>query len=157
MSVNELSGFLAEVRTILATLDIDRRVALSQFRGSEMFAECGPEFHQRLSKYLSAPAIEAIDKVSYNAFWFVLMVGTTLVVADQFPAGAEDVAMALRFQRRIVTRDPGMPALLAKVGTGNFDKLTRRELEEAGQRSLLLMETSGPEGGTLIFNPVFLQ
>ena len=157
MPDKELSGFLAEVRTILLALDIDRRVALSQFHGADMFAQVGPEFHQRMCKYLSPQAIEAIDKVAYNSFWFLLLVGTTAAQAASFPAGAEDVQTALLVHRRLITRDVGMHELLAKVKTGKFDTLTTKELHEAGQRSLILMEASGPEGGSSIFNPVYCQ
>jgi hypothetical protein len=156
MPDKEVSGFLAEIRAILAALDIDRRIALTGFNGSELFAERGPDFHQRLRKYLSPQAIEAINKVSCNAFWFVLMAGTTAALAEHFPAGADDVQAALIVQRRIVSRDPGMQELIEKVARVNFDKLSKKEFEEAGQRSLILLQVGGPEGECLIFNPVFL-
>jgi hypothetical protein len=151
----ELKEFLVEVRTILAALNIDHHIVAPGFRGADMFAQTGADFNQRLHKYLSPEAIAAIDNVARNPHWFLLLVGTTAAVAEGFPASEADVKAALAVHRRMVTRDPGMPQLLEKVRTVKPSKLSRTEFQEAGLRSMLLLEC-GPAGECLIFNPVFL-
>ncbi len=156
MADREIALVLRELRAVLLALDIDQQIVVPKFSGSEMFSQAAPEFHSSLCHFASAEAQLAMDKVSYNAYWFLVTAGTTLAVADHLPATADDVSRAIYLQRQLISQDAKAAALLAKVSSGKLSDLTEAEFIEAGRRRFLLIDECGPEGTSILFNPLFL-
>lgn len=156
MANAEISRFLRELETVLSTLDIERRLFESDFQGAKYFAEAQTDLFRLLCTVASPEAIAAIDKVSKNAFWFLIAAGTTMALAADVPASAEDVSRAICLQRRLIARAPGAEALLARVSSGNFNNLSEKDLGEARRRYFILLNECGIEGPTWFFNPLYL-
>ena len=156
MTTTKVVQFLADVQVMMAVHFQDRHIVFPRFGASELYESFGPTFAQDLQNHFTPEAFAAIFKVSRNAYWFLLTVATTAAVADQFPATTEDVEHALEIQRRIVFCVPGNRALLQKVTSSSPACLNESEQIEAGHLCFTLLEVGGPEGESVVFNPLYL-
>jgi hypothetical protein len=156
MSAADIHVFLSMSEALLPALAREKHIYSADFQGRKYFAETNPGLFRLLCHVASPEAIAAIEKVSANAFWFLITAGTAVALAEGMPAREEDVSRAICLQRRLSIGEPGSEALRLKVSGGNFNLLSEAELADAGKRCFILLQECGVEGPSFLFNPLLV-
>jgi hypothetical protein len=154
MSQQELNSFLSVIAQKLAGEASNHRYVQPRFSGYDHFSS-QPAFFAQVVKAASASALDRIDSLAGNAHWFLVMLATSLVLADQLPASEDDVVRALYLQRQLAIRASG-ESIVGRVGAGKFSALTESEFVDACARGLIVVDNTNPEGDQLYVNPVLV-
>jgi len=150
----EIRRIFAASRAMLKSLKDDCRKVSRHYKGSTDFARSFPQFHNDICAQVTAEALTAIDEHSRNAFWFLTLLNSTLIVAPQYPATVDDVERAMLLHRNLAAPDKRSQNLLTKARNITTNKLSKAEFIEAGDRCFILLEVAS-DGEFIVFNKIF--
>ncbi len=160
MTSSHLSAFLSKLSMRIAPHGAVRNLAIPQMNSPEVFDSFEPQFRQDLNEFFEPGAVDMIDYLSVNEYWFIMMAAAALVCCNCLPARTTDVQDGIFLLRNRIRRDPQGKAVLAKLQNGLADKLSGAETQYARQEGLLVWGETYPGGvGSLLVkvNPVFFN
>lgn len=158
MSLLSLNDFLAKLTSRIAPHVALRNLIVEGMRSPEVFDSFEKVFRDDLGRFFDLPAIDFIDRLAVNEYWFIMMAAATLVRTKHLPAGKDDVREGLFVLRSsISSKTAESQAAFAKIRQGIGDKMSGTETAAAKQDALLVWDASQFGSPTMKPNPVFFQ
>ncbi len=152
-----LNAFLARLSLrIDPQLDV-RNVMIPGMRSPEVFDSFEPEFRRDLNSFFDAHAIDMMDRLAANEYWFIMMAAAALVRARTSPVCAQDVQDGVFLLRGRIWRHQELNAIYGKLRDGFADRMSGQETLLAKQEGMLVWDSSERGGELLRVNPVFFS
>lgn len=132
-----------------------RNIVIAQMRSPEVFDSFEPEFRKELEIFFDYAAIDMIDHLAVNQYWFLMMAAAALVRSQSLPVrpiGVQDGIFALRHRIQCNPDGAGVFPLLLK---GQADKLNAAQVAYAKQEGLLVWGESHNGSMLVNVNPAF--
>lgn len=157
MAPSPLNLFLRKLAERIAPHAAVRNLVIPQMRSPEVYDSFEPLFRKDLSEFFDARALDMMDYLSVNEYWFIMMAAAALVRCRSLPARSLDVQEGIFLLRNRLRRGPLGSKVFAKLQQGQADKLNSAEADYARREGLLVWGES--YGATVIVkvNPVFFQ
>lgn len=150
-----LNAFLAKLSARIAPHTAVRNIVVPQMNSPEVVDSFEPEFRKELENFFDYRAIDMMDHLAVNEYWFLKMAAAALVRSQSLPVrpiGVQDGIFALRHRIQRDSDDAGVFALLLM---GQADKLNAAQAAYAKQEGLLVWGESYNGSMLMKVNPVF--
>lgn len=153
----QLNSFLAGLTARIEPQRSVRNIVIPQMRSPEVVDSFEPAFRKELEGFFEYRAIDMMDHLSVNEYWFLMMAAAALVRGRSKPLRTIDVQDGIFVLRGRIMRDvlgrTVYPVLLA----GQPDKLSGEQTEYARREGLLVWGDSFSGQMLVKVNPVFFK
>lgn len=150
-----LNRFLNQLTVRIAPHRSVRNLVVPEMRSPEVFYSFEPEFRRDLNALFDFQAIDMIDYLSVNEYWFIMMAAAALVRAETLPVSKQGVQDGIFVLRSRFWRESESNAMYGKLLKGLADRMSGRETDLASEEGLLVWDPSTPRGVVMRVNPVF--
>lgn len=150
-----VSRFLSQLARRIAPHTGVRNVVIPEIRSAEVFESLERQFQNDIHRFLEPAAIDYIDSRAVNEYWFIMMLAAALVIADSLPLSADDAQAGVLVLRRRFMRDNAMAALLEKVKSGAFERMSSHEMDMAKREGMIVWDVTNPHGDLMRINPAY--
>lgn len=152
-----LHRFLAKLSARIAPHQAVRNIVIPQMRSPEVVDSLEPEFRKELESFFDYPAIDMMDHLSVNEYWFLMMAAAALVRCQSVPCRTIDVQEGIFVLRHRIQRNAEGAGVFSTLFKGQADKLSAVQVEFAKQEGLLVWGDSYAGQLQVIVNPVFFR
>lgn len=150
-----LNRFLNQLTRRIAPHAGVRNLVVPEMRSPEVFDSFEPEFRSDLNAWFDFRAIDMIDYLAVNEYWFIMMAAAALVRAETVPVGKQNVQDGVFVLRRRFWRELQSNIVYEKLLKGLADRMSGSETDFAKGEGLLVWDPSTPRGVVMRVNPVF--
>jgi|AGTN01.1.fsa_nt_gi hypothetical protein len=150
-----LNAFLAKLSARIAPHKAVRNIVIPQMNSPEVVDSFEPEFRKELENFFEYRAIDMMDHLAVNEYWFLKMAAAALVKSRSLPATPTDVQEGIFVLRHRIWREAEGSAIFNLLLHGQGDKLTAVRTDYAKQEGLLVWGESYNGSMLMKVNPVF--
>lgn len=151
----QLNSFLARLTGRIAPQRDGRNLMISELRSPEVVDSLEAEFRQQLERFFDYRAIDMMDHLSVNEYWFLLMTGAALVRCRSLPASTLDVQEGIFVLRCRILRNVQGEAVFELLRKKQADKLNAAQVEFAKAEGLLVWGRTFAGQMQVKTNPVY--
>ena len=155
--MHSLNAFLARLSVRIEPHRSVRNIVIPQMRSPEVVDSFEPEFRKGLEGFFDYRAIDIMDYLSVNEYWFLMMAAVALVRCRSLPASCADVQEGIFVLRHRILRAEQGGAVFPILLKGQADKLNAAQVEFAKQEGLLVWGDSFAGQMEVKVNPVFFR
>lgn len=150
-----LNAFLAKLSARIAPHQAVRNIIIPQMNSPEVVDSFEPEFRKELENFFEYRAIDMMDHLAVNEYWFLATAAAALVRSQSLPVGPIGVQDGIFALRHRIQRDSDGAGVFALLLKGQADKLNAAQAAYAKQEGLLVWGESYNGSMLMKVNPVF--
>ena len=155
--MQKINDFLRRLSARIEPHRSVRNIVIPQMRSPEVVDSLEPEFRKELEGFFEYRAIDMMDHLSVNEYWFLMMAAAALVRCRSLPVSCADVQEGIFVLRHRILQDEQGGAVFSILLRREADKLNAAQVEFAKQEGLLVWGDSYVGQMKVNANPVFFQ